>query len=111
MGYQLRHDNGNHWKSGNWIDPAGQSRVLDAEAIELSSGRIGQINIGGGELREIPMGWRLALAGQNRRWRIRPLYDQQWMDTSFPYWEGVVLVENENGERAGIGYMELTGYQ
>ena len=111
MVYQLRHDDGNHWKSGNWIDPAGRSRVLGAQAIELNSTRTGKIDIGGGEIRDIPMEWRLALAAQNRRLVIRPLYDQQWMDASFPYWEGVVLVENENGERAGVGYMELTGYQ
>lgn len=32
------------------------------------------------------------------------------MDTSVRYWEGVVFVENEAGERLGKGYMELTGY-
>ncbi len=111
MVYQLRHDDGNHWMSGNWISPAGQSRRLGAGAIELESTRVGKIDIGGNESRDLPMEWRIALAGQDRRWRIRPLYDQQWMDTNFPYWEGVVLVEDEKGERAGIGYMELTGYQ
>ena len=111
MVYQLRHDDGNHWMSGNWISPAGQSRRLGADAIELESTRVGKIDIGGNESRDLPMEWRIALAGQDRRWRIRPLYDQQWMDTNFPYWEGVVLVEDDKGERAGIGYMELTGYQ
>jgi predicted secreted hydrolase len=33
------------------------------------------------------------------------------MGTRFPYWEGVVLVEDEQGARSGIGYMELTGYE
>jgi predicted secreted hydrolase len=32
------------------------------------------------------------------------------METTIPYWEGVVLVEDETGAPAGIGYMELTGY-
>jgi predicted secreted hydrolase len=33
------------------------------------------------------------------------------MATRIPYWEGVVLVEDEQGSPSGIGYMELTGYQ
>ena len=33
------------------------------------------------------------------------------MGARFPYWEGVVLVEDSQGNRVGIGYMELTGYQ
>ncbi len=57
------------------------------------------------------MDWQLTLVEQQRSWRIRPLYDEQWMATSIPYWEGVVLVEDEAGGPAGVGYMELTGYQ
>jgi len=66
---------------------------------------------GDNETRELPMEWQLALVEQNRSWRIRPLYDEQWMDTRIPYWEGVVLVEDEQGTSSGVGYMELTGYQ
>jgi predicted secreted hydrolase len=33
------------------------------------------------------------------------------MDTRIPYWEGVVLVEDEKGNPSGVGYMELTGYE
>ncbi len=111
MVYRLRHDNGDHWLSGNWIDPRGDTRLLNRGAIKLSSLRSGEIETGGGETRELPMEWRLALVEQQRSWRLRPLYDQQWMGTRFPYWEGVVLVEDENGDRSGVGYMELTGYQ
>ncbi len=111
MVYQLRHDDGEHWLSGSWIDPRGDSRMLDRNAIDLRSIRIGEIETGDAESLELPMEWQLALVGQDRSWRIRPLYDQQWMDTSFPYWEGVVLVEDEQGAPSGIGYMELTGYE
>jgi predicted secreted hydrolase len=31
------------------------------------------------------------------------------MDTSIVYWEGLVGVFDEPGERVGKGYMELTG--
>jgi len=111
MVYQLRHSDGEHWLSGNWIDPQGIARPLDAGAIELKSTSTARIKTSEDQSSELPMEWHLTLAQQNRSWRIRPLYQQQWMDTRFPYWEGVVLVEDEQGKPAGIGYMELTGYQ
>ena len=110
MVYQLRHDDGEHWLSGTWISPDGSNRKLDHETVDLNSTAVREIAVAGNRVRALPMEWRLALAEPKRRWRIRPLYDQQWMDTRFPYWEGVVLVEDEQGVAAGIGYMELTGY-
>jgi predicted secreted hydrolase len=111
MVYQLRHDGGEHWLSGNWIDAEGDSRPLDGDEIRLQPERSAKINTGAGETRELPMDWTITLPRQGRSWRVRPLYDQQWMGTSFPYWEGVVLVEDQQGNSAGVGYMELTGYQ
>ena len=111
MVYQLRHDDGNHWLSGNWIYPNGGNQPLDGDAIRLRPVRSAEIRIAANESREMPMEWQLALVDRGRHWRIRPLYDQQWMGTSVPYWEGVVLVEDEHGKPAGVGYMELTGYQ
>jgi predicted secreted hydrolase len=111
MVYRLRHDDGEHWLSGNWISPQGDSTLLEGNAIDLRPAQTREIATGENQSRQLPMEWRLTLAGQNRRWRIRPLYDQQWMGTRFPYWEGVVLVEDEQGAQSGIGYMELTGYQ
>jgi predicted secreted hydrolase len=111
MVYQLRHDDGEHWLSGNWISPQGHSTLLEGNAIDLSSLRTREITTGVNQSRQLPLEWQLILGEQNRRWRIRPLYDQQWMGTRIPYWEGVVLVEDEQGTRSGIGYMELTGYQ
>ena len=111
MVYQLRHDDGKHWLSGNWISPQGNSISLDGNAIDLSSIQTREIAIGENQSRQLPMVWQLTLPTQNRAWRIQPLYDQQWMGTRFPYWEGVVLVEDEQGAHSGVGYMELTGYQ
>ena len=59
---------------------------------------------------ELPLEWDIELPALKRKFRIKPLYDQQWMGTSFSYWEGVVLVEDADGQSAGKGYMELTGY-
>jgi predicted secreted hydrolase len=111
MVYQLRHADGKHWLSGNWINPRGTNELLEGAAISLRSTRRGAVNIGDDETRELPLEWQLALVEQKRSWRIRPLYDEQWMDTRIPYWEGVVLVEDEQGVSSGVGYMELTGYQ
>ncbi len=110
MVYRLRHDDGDHWLSGTWIGADGDSRLLERIEIELESTRIEAIEAGEGRSRVLPLEWDLALDGLGRRWRIKPLYDEQWMDTRIPYWEGVVLVEHENGTPAGVGYMELTGY-
>jgi predicted secreted hydrolase len=111
MVYRLRHDGGEHWLSGNWIEPGGAAHLLQGDMIALQPLRRADIDIGAGETRELPMDWRIALPQRGRSWRIRPLYDQQWMGTRFPYWEGVVLVEDEQGRSRGVGYMELTGYQ
>ena len=110
MVYQLRHADGEHWISGNWINPQGTSELLDRGSIDLRSTRNSRVATAAGETRKLPMEWQLALVGHDRRWRIRPLYDEQWMATSIPYWEGV-LVEDEQGTPSGVGYMELTGYQ
>lgn len=111
MIYQLRHDQGEHWRSGSWISPHGDKLSLDQKSITLAPSARRNIKIGAGKTLELPLEWTLSLIEQQRSWRIRPLYDQQWMATSIPYWEGVVLVEDEQGVPAGIGYMELTGYE
>jgi predicted secreted hydrolase len=111
MVYQLRHADGDHWLSGNWIDPLGVTKLLDRDAINLSATRRAEVSTGANRSRDLPMDWQLALVEQQRSWRIRPLYDQQWMGTRIPYWEGVVLVEDEQGAPSGVGYMELTGYE
>ena len=111
MVYQLRHADGEHWLSGNWINPRGANELLEGDAISLRSTRRSAVSTGANETRELPMEWQLALVEQKRSWRIRPLYDEQWMGTRIPYWEGVVLVEDEQGVSSGVGYMELTGYQ
>ena len=111
MVYRLRHEDGEHWLSGNWISPTGESQRLDANSIELKSTRNVTIKTDDKEQRELPLDWQIVLGAENRSWFIQPLYDQQWMATRIPYWEGVVLVEDDNGKASGIGYMELTGYE
>ncbi|MDP5360052.1 MAG: lipocalin family protein, partial [Paracoccaceae bacterium] len=39
---------------------------------------------------------------------VAAINDNAWMTTSVPYWEGPVTV---TGSHAGIGYLEMTGYE
>ena len=59
-------------------------------------------------LREVagwPVEWRIDVADE---WfRVKAALDDQTMDLSVRYWEGLILVD---GSTSGIGYMELTGY-
>ncbi len=111
MLYRLRHDDGVHWLSGSWIKADGKLTHLPGEAIRLSEKNSRHIKTRESKKIFLPLDWVVSLPGLNRELHIRPLYDQQWMGGRFPYWEGVVLVEDANGTAAGTGYMELTGYQ
>ena len=45
------------------------------------------------------------------RFLIEAAFEDQVMDTSVRYWEGVVAVRHGDGRPAGSGYMEMTGYE
>ena len=110
MLYRLRQDDGAHWLSASWINGRGETRQLSPSEIELEPGPTNRIDIGAGKQIEIPLEWTLKLPAQGLNLSIKALYDQQWMATRYPYWEGVVTVKNSAGLSVGKGYMELTGY-
>ena len=111
MLYRLRHADGNHWLSGSWTDPSGRVIALKKSDIKMAVVARRKINISNDSSVQLPFEWQISLPAYNRHWVVKPLYDQQWMDTRFPYWEGVVRVEDAHGELVGRGYMELTGYE
>ena len=58
-----------------------------------------------------PVAWNLELGRDGReRYVVRAAIEDQLMDTSVRYWEGVAHLEDAEGRRRGAGYMELTGY-
>ena len=57
--------------------------------------------------RDVPTHWRLAIPSKGLEIETEPLNPQAWMATSFPYWEGPIRFD---GTKAGIGYLEMTGY-
>jgi predicted secreted hydrolase len=110
MLYRLREDDGGGWLSGSWINASGKILQLEASDIKLVEQSRRTIQIDTETTLELPLEWSIHLPGLNRKLRVKPLYDQQWMNTKFSYWEGVVLVEDASGQPVGEGYMELTGY-
>lgn len=56
-----------------------------------------------------PVSWTLNMADE--QFTINALLDQQTVDLSILYWEGLVEVLDLEGNRSGLGYMELTGYE
>ncbi|KAA3652476.1 MAG: carotenoid 1,2-hydratase [Proteobacteria bacterium] len=111
MVYRLRHDDGQHWLSGSWVGPDGTARTLAADEIALTvldTRRVRTPSTADPAVtRDLPLAWRVSLPGLDRHWTVRALIDDQWMGGRFPYWEGVVLVDEGAG---GVGYLELTGY-
>ncbi len=55
-----------------------------------------------------PVSWRLSLGDEEMT--VEAMLDDQRMDLSIVYWEGLVEVRDSQGESIGRGYMELTGY-
>lgn len=59
-----------------------------------------------------PSRWRLRVDQQS--WIIRPLMPDQENRSRIPggvfYWEGAVEIVSESQAKAGVGYVELTGY-
>jgi predicted secreted hydrolase len=121
MVYRLRHedrrdggppneDKTNHWLSGTWITPGGQSRTLSANDIQLDALEFRRVERADDSPLQLPLRWSLALPamGSEYRWTIEAMDPDHWLATAFPYWEGPVKAAGSN---PGIGYLELTGYQ
>ena len=106
MVYRLRQTDGKHWLSGSWIEADGTSQPLGPKDIIITALDNHSVKAGTKEV-NLPLNWTIQLPKRGKQWNVKALYKQQWMDTQFPYWEGVVKVDEG---KAGVGYMELTGY-
>ncbi|MGV3591997.1 MAG: lipocalin-like domain-containing protein [Gammaproteobacteria bacterium] len=103
MYYQLRTSTGAaHPNSqGNWTDANARQTLVTADEIVLTELDTWTSPAGVAYATE----WSLEFGG--RRWRIDAVLDDQLMDLTIPYWEGAVDVFDENGARAGRGYLEM----
>lgn len=109
MYYRLRRKDGgpDPHSGGILVDPDGSGRRLGPADAALQPQRWWRSADGA----RYPVAWRLQLsAGPD--FSIEAVFDDQRMDTSVTYWEGMVDVfDAQTGEGAGRGYLELAGYE
>lgn len=109
MLFQLRNRQGkdpaDNYLHGVLIDPTGSKTPLESGSVQMKVLETSRVND-----RILPMAWHIELPQIQRRFIVRALHENQWMEVDFPYWEGVVRVIGEGPENNGRGYMELTGY-
>lgn len=85
--------------TANWIEPDGTSKSIPASNWKIKPRRF---------WKSYPVEWELEV--DKNRYVVAAKFDNQVMNTSIKYWEGVVEVKD--GENViGRGYMELTGYE
>jgi predicted secreted hydrolase len=102
MLYRLRQVDGQTYFVGNWIGPGGTSVPITARSIiikPLATTEIGE--------RKLPTAWSIVYPERGLSIEITPLNQKSWMNTSFPYWEGPIVI---GGSQSGVGYLEMTGY-
>ncbi|MCC6707385.1 MAG: carotenoid 1,2-hydratase [Gammaproteobacteria bacterium] len=108
MFYRLRQRDGGSdaFSAGTYVDSAGRPHRLAAEDVRISTlGAWKSARTG----RTYPQGWRLDIPAHQLTLTLAPrLADQEWHGR-FKYWEGAVTVSRE-GQPAGLGYVEMTGY-
>jgi len=102
MGFRLRGSQ-DVFTSGTWI-------AADGAAIPLKPGQFQAKPIAASQVadRTIPTSWQVTLAEYGLDLRVDALNPNSWMSTSFPYWEGPVVI---TGSHDGRGYLEMTGYE
>lgn len=102
MAFQLRGEKFD-FISGTWITEKGETTPLKSNEIFLTPLATTVVSE-----REIPTKWSLSVPEHQVDVTISALNREAWMETSFPYWEGPV---NVTGNRTGVGYLEMTGYE
>lgn len=108
MFYRLRQRDGGSdaFSAGTYVDSVGEAHALAAQDVRISAlGTWKSPHTG----RAYPHGWRLDIPAHKLTLSLAPrLADQEWRGR-FNYWEGAVTVSRE-GQPAGLGYVEMTGY-
>lgn len=103
MGFRLRQSDGTYFTSGTWIMPDGQTTALPNGSFDAEP--LYNADVSG---REVPVRWQVRVPEYDVDVTVAAINPQAWMDMAVPYWEGPVTV---SGNRSGIGYLEMTGYE
>lgn len=101
MGFVLR--GATDYTAATWIAADGATEALPDGAFVAVP--LGRTEVAG---REVPVEWRVQVPGRALDVTVSALNRQAWMATSVPYWEGPVTIA---GSHAGVGYLEMTGYE
>jgi predicted secreted hydrolase len=97
---------------GTLVEASREARHLDPGSFDVQSTGAWQSPHSGVRY---PSGWRLRLPDANLDLALTPLLADQELDarqsSGVTYWEGAVAIADAtSGQRAGRGYVELTGY-
>ncbi|HCE07369.1 MAG TPA: carotenoid 1,2-hydratase [Oxalobacteraceae bacterium] len=109
MAFQMRSKSGDKlWAHASLRDASGRVTQFNPEEVRFEPVRIwrsGRTNT------EYPVATQIRTG--SLAWRLTPLQDDQELDarqsTGAVYWEGAVTVARD-GQPAGHGYLEMTGY-
>jgi len=102
MGFRLRSTERADFTAATWIAEGGAPTPFPDgafEAIPLETTQVAG--------RAVPIKWQLRLPDRSVDIRVEAINPNAWMGTAFAYWEGPVRI---SGSHAGIGYLEMTGY-
>jgi predicted secreted hydrolase len=107
MYYRLRRLDGSTdpLSAGSLVEADGTARPLDPERVQLEPLRWWTAADG----TRYPVAWRMTL-DTGETLTVDAVFDDQRMDVSVRYWEGMVTVAAADGEPVGRGYLELAGY-
>ncbi len=108
MFYRLRQRDGgtDDYSAGSYVDASGTQHRLGAQDLRIEARGVWKSPHSG---RVYPQGWHLEVPSMKLAWELAPRrVDQEWRGR-FHYWEGAVTVTRD-GQPAGLGYVELTGY-
>ena len=106
MGYQVRRRDGERgaYDQGVLVSADGSVRRLGVADFSLSPERTWRDDTG----TRWPIAWRISVGDEE--FIVDAAIEDQVMDTSIRYWEGLVSVSDPHARDLGRGYMELTGY-
>lgn len=103
MGFQLRQRDGTQYSASTWIGADGATVAYPDGAFVAEP--LAESAVAG---RDVPTRWQVRLPDRDVDVEVEALNPQSWMPLTIPYWEGPVTV---TGSHAGVGYLEMTGYE
>ncbi len=99
MGFRLQHVDAPDYTAATWITADGQTTAYPDGAFTATPLATNAA--------DVPVRWQVQLPDKGVDVTVQAINENAWMTTSVPYWEGPVSVI---GTHAGIGYLEMTGY-